>query len=338
MRFVLACTCAVTIAGAQNIAGLRTMLEQAGLDGRAIQKLQAGQVVAMNLKARSHSELAVVGAAVIPVPREYFLGRFRDIARFEKGPQVLEVGVLSSPPTVADLTRLSLSSTDIAALRVCRPGDCKVKLSQAMMRQIETGMQGTAESAEGVDALYRAALIDYIRRFLADGNQALACYVDQRRRVCIARELRALLPEFSVLREYAPDLYDQLNGSVPAPPPGPNDFLYWSEEKVGPLKPMVSVTQVIIESNGRAGARESFIASKQIYASHYFRASLGVTVLADAGPNSVLMLYLNRSRFDGVGGGLGGLKRALLRHRLRSGMQQNLTRIRSRLEASWKPG
>ncbi len=326
----------LALPGAPNIAELRTMLEkQAGLDGKSVQRLQAGQVVAKILDARRDSEIACLGAVVIAVPREYFLSQFRDIESFTKSPEVLQVGKLSIPPSVSDMRKLTLSRADIDGLKTCRPGNCGMKLSISMMEQIAKGMDGSPGAIERADPVFRAVLADYLKRYLADGNQALVCYADERPQVCVAKELSELLGEFSLLREDAPVLYERLIGSRQVLK-GADDFLYWSKEKLGPLKPVVSVTQVITYSKERDGVAWSFIASEVIYASHYIRASVALTVLVDAGQGSVLMLYINRSRVDGLSGWLGTVKRAIVRHMLRSGVQANVAGVRTRLQRSYQ--
>lgn len=325
------------LASTPDLSGLRPLLENhAYLDPRSVERLQAGQVVAQLLRNRTDSEIAILGAAVIAVPREYFLSQFRDIRHFKQSPEVLHVGTLGMPPTVSDLSNLTLNRADIEALRKCQPGNCGLKLSAPMMKQIATGVDGSNTSSQQIDSVFRATLIDYVRRYCAGGNQALACYADKGPQVCVAKVLSELLGEFSLLQEYAPVLSKYLAGSPEVPREGVESFLYWSEEKLGPLKPIVSVTQVTMYSKKQGGVPWSFIASKQIYASHYFRASLGLTVLVDVGQNSVLMLYLNRSRVDGLDGWLGALKRAFVQHKLLVGMREHLTGLRAKLERSYR--
>ena len=79
------------------------------------------------------------------------------------------------------------------------------------------------------------------------------------------------------------------------------------------------------------------IASKQIYATHYFDASLGLTVLVrrGEGPGYYLM-YLNRSRADALKGGFSGLRRAVVEGRTVDGMKKNLFLTKQKLEAGYQ--
>ncbi len=324
----------LALAATPDIGRLRSSLEKFGwLDGESVERLQAGQVVARVLDTHRDSEVACLGAVIIAVPSEYYLNQFRDIGRFKKGPEIPQVARLSNPSSVSDVRNLSLTRADADALKTCRPGNCNLKLSTAMMGQIAKGLDGSPNTLARADLVFRAVLIDYVKRYLAEGNRGLACYADESPPVCLSKELSELSGEFSLLRQYAPALYEQLS-QIPAA--GPDSFLYWSLEDLGPLKPVLNVTHVIIYSEEFEGLRWSFVVSKQIYASHYFRASLGLTVLVDVGHGSVLMLYLNRSRVDGLGGWLGAVKRALVRHKLRSGIEQNVARVRASLERSYR--
>jgi hypothetical protein len=327
----------LALAAAPDAGDLRTLLEKhAGLDPKSCGRLEAGQTVSMLLNTQNPSEVACLGAVIIAVPREYFLSRFRDITEFMKSPQVLEVGRLGDPPSVSDLAKLTLTSTDIVALTRCRPGNCNLKLSKQMMEEIARGIRGSNAASGPVDSVFRAVLIDYVTRYLSEGDAALACYADSVPPICLAKETGALLEEFSLMRDYAPALYEYLAAPRQGPVQGMEDLLYWSEKKIGPLKPVVSVTQVTIHSEQREGTAWSFIASKQIYASHYLRGSLGLTILVDAGRDKVLMLYVNRSRADGLTGFLGAITRAIVRHKLRAGMQQDAARVRNSLEKSYR--
>ena len=121
-------------------------------------------------------------------------------------------------------------------------------------------------------------------------------------------------------------------------PQGPNDatddIIYWSKEKLGP-RVIVSVTHLAITRViGREPAR--FVAaSRQLYGSHYFDASLGITILLDdSGHPSAgsYLVYVNRSRLDALGGFFGAVKRLIVRSRTRSAMSRSLAEARDLVE------
>jgi hypothetical protein len=78
------------------------------------------------------------------------------------------------------------------------------------------------------------------------------------------------------------------------------------------------------------------IASKQIYAMHYFDASLGLTLLVpdpSAPLAATYVVYLNRSRIDVFDGLLGGVARRIVAGRARSLVAEQLGRLQRTLSA-----
>ena len=102
------------------------------------------------------------------------------------------------------------------------------------------------------------------------------------------------------------------------------------------LKPVFTVTQVMIYRTVRASRPWVFIAFKQVYADHYFDASLGLAVLAEqsAVPTkpALWVLYVNRSWTDALGGWLGPLKRNITQRRSRKAIQNSLLELKEKLE------
>jgi hypothetical protein len=321
---------------APDSAALRRLEEKAGLDRDAIARLEAGQVISQPLDTGSNSEIAVLGAVIVAIPVEYYLQKFRDIQTFQTGPGVLQVGRLNRPPVASDLSRLNLTASDVEELEACRPGACGFKLTADMMAEIRAGLARSERAGPEAELLFRSALTGYLRKYESGGNGVLACYQDEAGEPCMDQVLNSLLAESGFLRGEAPGLYRDLVGKSSSSAAGRESFLYWSEEKLGPLKPTVTVTESTIVPVKAEGIETQFVASKQIYASHYFRGSLGLTVLAEAGPGRTLVLYINRSRTDGLSGWLGGFKRSLARHRVLGGMREHLLALRTRLEASYR--
>jgi hypothetical protein len=102
---------------------------------------------------------------------------------------------------------------------------------------------------------------------------------------------------------------------------------------------IISVTHLAITriADGPRGAYAA--ASRQLYGSHYFDSSLGITILLDAdrgGNPGMFMAYCNRSRVDALGGFFGGLKRAIVRSRTRSAMGSSLAEARDLVERRYR--
>ena len=97
---------------------------------------------------------------------------------------------------------------------------------------------------------------------------------------------------------------------------------------------MASVTHLAILP-GAPGSPAAFsVGSKQIYGSHYFDASLGLTVLVrDPSSSSTspvtYVAYLNRSRVDVISGMFGGVARKIISSKARGTVADQLDRLRT---------
>jgi hypothetical protein len=181
----------------------------------------------------------------------------------------------------------------------------------------------------------RERLLEYVKGYLQGGNSELAEYRDKAYRVRLGDEVRSLLQPAPYMYRYTPELQSFLEAFPRSRTPESQDFIYWSKEKFG-LKPVISITHVIIYKHVRPEGAEVFIASKGIYASHYFEASLGLTALVHgppSDPSHSYLIYLNRTRTDALRGPLSGMKRSLISSSLRDGARKNMEMVRQRLES-----
>lgn len=273
----------------------------------------------------------------VKVPLDFVLHRIEDIEAYKKGPAVLQVGKFQSTPEEQDLRSLQLLPADIASLPNCQPMACDVKLSADMMKQIQSQLGGrNGASARNVERAFQNVLFQYFQHYLEHGKDALITYQDKPQPVSLAEVSAGALQEFGWIRTYAPALWSRLEHQDPPDrnPASRGDYYYWSKEKAG-LKAVVSLTQVTMWRSMVKRPSTALIASKQLYASHYFEASLGLTVLIDdstaEGP-AIWIAYFNRSSVDAFDGWLGGLKRSLAVLRLPSALRGNLIQTKRNLE------
>jgi len=295
-----------------------------GFGTEDIRRIEAGEVVAHSLTAHP-SEVAMVAVAVATIPIGFYLERFDQVDAFKKSDEVLQISRFSVPPVAGDLHSLTIDQGDIDALRECTPGDCEVKLDVA-------GISRTRSAAD-VAGAYRAHLGEYAARYLREGNAALMEHQDGKKRA-VADGLTAIITRSPYLTRQWPEISSSIrdfNGTLPA---GLRHFMYWSKEK-SPGKAVISLTHAIIRPE-RDGV--AVVATKQIYASHYLSASLGLTILVNkdtpAGPRT-LIIYVNRTQTDVFEGVLAKVKRPIVRSRARTMAERLLTRLRTRLQAEW---
>ena len=314
-----------------DLADLRVF---AGLTVDQWKAVNGGGPQARILDTKVKREVAVVGAAHLRASTTCFVTMLQDIENFKKNPAVLQIRKFGKPVDRRSIEGFRLEIADVDSLRNCRLGDCSVKLPVAAMERLGRDVDWTQpDRAVNFQAVIREELVAYLESYLDQGNAALIEYRDKGKPVRLTDEFRAVLDARPGLAGLVPEFYEHMVRFPRDPSPDVTEFFYWSIETFG-LKPVTSITHVsIYVQPGRAVA-----ASKQIYASHYFDASLGLTAALDdpgevSGPGMYLV-YINRSRIDLLRGFLGGLRRAVLRGRLRDGMRKNLVDVVRKLESS----
>jgi|GEM_PF-5690279 len=125
------------------------------------------------------------------------------------------------------------------------------------------------------------------------------------------------------LMEIAPELQRYLTSYPALTLETEDDFLYWSRERLGP-KTISTITHAVVY---RPRPTLTLIATKQVYASGFVDASLGLTVIEDE-PSGARVTYINRT----VAGILGGWLRPFIAGHTLSTMRRKLDDLRERLE------
>ena len=310
----------------------QALLKAFGFSTQDVQKIGRGEVIGHTTQAAG-DEVALAVAGAIGVPAAYYLQRLRAIETFKKSAEILQIGRFSTTPSTADLASLTLEDADIDDLKGCRLGHCGVKLDVQGIAQL-----GRRDARSDLSsAAMRQYLAGYVERYLRSGNAVLIEYRDGSEPGRLAAEMRGIMDRSAYLQRGWPLLYRAISDFSGSLPSGLDHFVYWSKEKIGP-RAVISVTHTIISppSNGAA-----VIATKQLYASHYSEASLGVTILLDKGTVEAprtLVIYVNRSRLDIFGGLLGPIKRPLVRSRARDGAERTMRQLRDRLEREYRAG
>jgi hypothetical protein len=282
---------------------LRTfLLNQVELSEKDLQKLEQGEVLTRLLDSDKKPEVAVFGVMHVDVPADFFVEKFRDIETFMRSAQMEGIGKFDNPPQLNNLQGLILDPDELSAIKECNVGDCKMKLPASVIERFGRELDWSNPNCqEQATELVKRALIEYVKAYLAGGSKAMGQYDDQKYPLRQADEFHELLQESRYLYDYVPELHEYLENYPHSKLPNAEDFIYWSEIKYEKLRAIVSLNHVTIYQRPQGKIR-TLIASKQIYASHYFEASFELAALVkdngdDEGPRFYL-LYLNRSRID----------------------------------------
>ena len=295
--------------------------------------LEKGDVVAHRLGATAPGEAGAGGAVRIAGRKEAFVDLYRDIVQFKRGPGVVAIGLFGDPPSEADLASLELNALDVN-LKDCVPGDCDIRLPAQAIRRFQSEVDWKSPDADArAAALFKQILAEHVRAYMSGSPGRFTEYNDEKRPVRPVDDFAALLKGASYLERLVPGLPSHLESFPASPLPGAEDIVYWSKERFGNLAPFVTVTHVTITHPTPA----SFvIASKDVYSSRYFDASLSVTIADDAaaGPEAFYLVYVNRSRADALKGSFAGLRRSIVERRARNSTEENLRATRLRMEKS----
>jgi len=305
-----------------------------GFSDADIVELDKGELITKLPKVQDQREVAAFAAVRVNAHPEQLAMQFRDIVRWKKGDSVPEIGKFGDRPQIADLSGLNIEPDDIKVLKKCKPGSCDIKLSADSMDKLVKGTNWAAEDFHGqAEQLFKQMLVDYAGAYRTGGNRVLVHYADQKQTGKRTEEFSSLLKESTYVTEYAPELASYIDKFPGTHLSGSDEFVYWSKEKFG-IQPVMSMTHVTIYPRKRGNSGEVLIASKQLYASHYFESSLAFTMMIprDGGGGSYL-LYLNRSRTDTLRGFFSGLTRMFISGHVRDGAAKSLKLAKERLEA-----
>jgi hypothetical protein len=301
----------------------------AGLTAAQRAQLTGGQPVTKILATDLAHEVAVFGAVWIQAPVAKYVTAVKDIEQFEKGDNFIVTKRISTPPRLEDFAPLRLPPDDIADLRTCKVGSCEIKLSEGSLLRVRREIDfSKPDAAAKAEALARQLALDYVNGYLAGGNERLSVYRDSSRPTFVGKEFASMVERLPEFGSELTGLKQYLLGFPKQSLPGATSIVYWQEAKFG-LKPTIRVNHLVIDEEPGHVA----IASKMLYASHYFWTALELRVLVpDPAHGGFWYASVNRSRSDGLTGFVGGLIRGKVRGEAEKGMLAALKITKTKME------
>lgn len=277
-------------------------------DADALAAIELGDAVAKTIPTADQRDVAVIGAVRLDVSREEYLRRTRDLRSWLRAPTREHVGVFSVPATLADVAELEVSPKDASELRKCRAGSCTTKLSSAEMARVQEAVDWSARDVPAlVTRMARQRLVKLVEEYRERGNAALPVFEDRMPGVRAVDAFEAVLTQSRFLQQVAPEVAAHLRSYPRDRLAGTTDQMYWAESVVSRLRPILSLTHTVIHPAVES-AGWTVVASKQLYANHYFEAALEVVDVVDrtsAGEAPGVYLVIERRfRFDNLPGGL----------------------------------
>jgi hypothetical protein len=301
------------------------------LDAQARAQLLAGAPVTKILDSDASKEVAVFGAVWVNAPVDRYLDTVRDIEHFESGGAFRVTKKVSAPPRLDDFAQLSLSDDDVKDLRSCRVSQCDVKLAAAAIDRLRRDVDWSKPDArDQANRLARQIAFEYVTEYLKGGNEQLAVYRDDDRPTFVAKEFAELVSRLPELNEFVPKVRQYLLDFPRATLPGSESFIYWQDADFG-LKPTIRINHLVMAQDP-GGA---IVASKMLYATHYFWTALELRVLVrdpQRGPGFWFVTE-SRSRSDGLSGFVGRVIRGKVRAEAEKGTVAQLRVTKTRLES-----
>jgi len=332
---VLTASSLLTLAFAQPPSALPERLERylatAVRPSRAERaQLLRGNPITKFLDADPSQEVAIFGAVWIDAPRQRYADAVMEIETLERGGAFTKTRRIGKPPQAADFADLQLPADDVADLKNCRPGDCEVKVTADLLDTLRGGVDWSAPTAGArVQDLFRAFAHKYVLAYHERGDAALASYRDKSQPTSVAADVSALASRLTPFSPAQTNVRRYLLDYPAASLPGAREVVYWQETRFG-LKPTIRISHIVVHET----ADETVVASKMLYATHYFRAALELRVLVPdpARGQGFWFVTVSRSRVDGLSGFLGRLLRGKVRGEIQEGSLAGLRATKRRLE------
>lgn len=308
------------------------LIEDAHVTPSEREALLSGNPLIKLLDADPSKEIAVLGAVWVNAPARRYVEQAKNIEQFERGGAFRVTKRISDPPSPHDFAALTISDQDFANLHECRIGDCALKLDadgvQKLRAEVDWGKP--AAKADAI-ALFRQLALDYVNGYREGGNAKLGVHRDKDRPTFVANEFRSMIERLPRLGAELPDLTRYLLEYPNATLANSTDFLYWQETLFG-LKPTVRISHLVIQER----PNQTVVASKMLYASHYFWTALELRVLlpdSARGPG-FWFVTVNRSRSDGLSGFTGRMIRGRVQGEVEDGTRAALVATKTRLESA----
>jgi len=316
---------------------VRGMLGHLHLTADDYQSLADRRVIVRPVSSRSAKEMAAFGIVLADAPPSGFVKAYKTLEVFQNNPYITQMGLFGATPRLSDLDGLTIDPIDIYGLSRARLGDSDIKLSKEELARIQkipgSHARLTLQTRALIAEEYKRTLLDRVIRYLSSGDQGMGAYVDKAEPVQPDLAFQSLVNEQTAESGLCRDVSEYLKRYPAGLTPNSESVFYWAKQKFQDLKSIISLVHVLIH---REGTR-LFIASKQIYSSHYNEAGLSVAELIPfddyKGQSHTVVVYTLRLEPDMMGGPLGFMKRRMAMPKMQVTLRDSLARIRDNLES-----
>jgi len=293
---------------AQTPAGIpagepaRFLQKYIGLSAGEVESARKGTVVTKVLPTTTNDEVALFGIVAVDVPREEVVKRVRDVQSFLRTPERSAFGVFASPAAPTDMNAFVADQGDLDAIKGCKPGDCDVKMPVSNIEEFRSSIDWSSAPAarSKVETTVRQRSAGYVNSYRKLGTAGMLSYGDQKTVGKTGDIFTTLLAESPYLFDYVSPFHKYLTTYPATPLPDVTDAIYWANDKMGSMRPILSLNHLSVYSPPTSSL--TLISNKQLYASHYFLGAFTLTTVLDrpdaADGKGVYYLVVERFRFD----------------------------------------
>jgi hypothetical protein len=273
-----------------------------GLNHEQLSDLEHGEVVVEDVETAEHNDVAVMGVAHIGRSRAEII----ELARAGGHAIGAAHGLMQRfpvPATRDQMAALRLNEDDLKHLARCEPGACNTKLASADMTALRAILTaGAPDAPSRAEDYLRGRLVEYVDAYRRDGDAAMPVYGD--RPVHSGRAFESMLQDSCRLSAVAPELTRFLVDYPRSELPGESSVIYWTLDSLPRARPTLRIVHEVTWTPADDMAM-SIVATKQVYANHYFEAGLEILAAVDdsaAGvpgvANGATVVIVRHYRFD----------------------------------------
>jgi hypothetical protein len=319
--FVLGSLAALFLFTASDVFGQKPTFEKvekvlkdgAGFTPEDFTSLEQGKIVVKELKVEGKGEVAFCGAIKLDASRDVVFAAFRRAVERQRAEVSKERGLFRRPPSVKDLTKLSIDKSEIRNLKDCKPGDCSWSLSSDMIRQFNEIDWSASDADEKAEALIRKIMVDHTSGYLQNGDKALMDYNDDPEPLSLSDEQSSLLAGLLWIDDFAPEFKEYVKEFPNKKLDGIEDLTTWEKVQVGFKDVIINTHTMLYKKDDDSGIPQGLSLSKQIYANHYFHSSMSLTgIISFPQPDNTFKTYVffvSHSRAGALEGSVGQIAR-----------------------------
>jgi len=283
--------------------------QQIGLDEGQMAAMEKGEAVAKVLDSPNKRDVTLFGIVQIDVTREAYVTRLQDFTNSLPSPTRVRVGIFHDPAIQTDVATAVVSPQDVADVKACKPGDCKIKMPATDMQQLHTSVDWSGQDGDVAPQLttyVQRRMLEYVTDYRARGDSAMIVY-DDKGAVHASDAFADLLGQSPYVYQDFPSLRQYLTGYPHASIEGTHETLYWSVDSSSGMRRILSVNHLVLYPPPEQPGM-TVVAVKQIYANHYFEAGFELTAIIDRagaeGRPGIYLAVFRKWRFDNLPGGV----------------------------------